>query len=83
MIIKEGVVQAQHIGAASKSQIQEFIDYYKSAGIQHIAMSTKDIISTVKKLKSNGIEFLPTRPIACINFSLSLNFIFITPKSVT
>jgi 4-hydroxyphenylpyruvate dioxygenase len=43
-----------------KSQIQEFIDYYKNAGIQHIAMSTKDIIGTVKKLKSNGVEFLPT-----------------------
>jgi len=43
-----------------KSQIQEFIDYYKNAGIQHIAMSTKNIIKTVKKLKSNGVEFLPT-----------------------
>ena len=43
-----------------KSQIQEFIDYYKGSGVQHVAMSTKDIISTVKKLKSNGIEFLPT-----------------------
>ena len=43
-----------------KSQIQEFIDFYKNAGIQHIAMSTKDIIKTVRKLKSNGVEFLPT-----------------------
>ncbi len=43
-----------------KSQIQEFIDFYKNAGIQHIAMSTKDIIRTVRKLKSNGVEFLST-----------------------
>ena len=43
-----------------KSQIQEFIDYYKGSGVQHVAMSTKDIISTVKKLKSNGVQFLPT-----------------------
>tara|TARA_Y100000588_G_scaffold393231_2_gene508358 strand:- start:190716 stop:191807 length:1092 start_codon:yes stop_codon:yes gene_type:complete len=43
-----------------KSQIQEFIDFYKNAGVQHIAMSTKDIIRTVRKLKSNGVEFLPT-----------------------
>ena len=47
-------------GGLKKSQIQEFIDYYKGSGVQHVAMSTKDIISTVKKLKSNGVQFLPT-----------------------
>lgn len=41
-----------------KSQIQEFIDYYQTAGIQHIAMSTRDIIETVSTLRKNGIEFL-------------------------
>ena len=43
-----------------KSQIQEFIDYYGTPGIQHLAFSTKDIISTVKKMKANGVDFLPT-----------------------
>ena len=43
-----------------KSQIQEFVDYYNGAGIQHVAMSTKDIIKTVKKLRSKAGEFLPT-----------------------
>ena len=43
-----------------KSQIQEFIDYYETAGVQHLAFSTKDIISTVKIMKKNGVEFLPT-----------------------
>ena len=43
-----------------KSQIQEFIDYYKSGGIQHIALSTKNIIKTVEKMKRNGVDFLPT-----------------------
>ena len=43
-----------------KSQIQEFIDYYETAGIQHLAFSTKDIISTVKLMRKNGVEFLPT-----------------------
>lgn len=43
-----------------KSQIQEYIDFYGGPGVQHIAMSTKNIIDTVKKLKSNGVEFLPT-----------------------
>ncbi len=42
----------------NKSQIQEFIDYYKSPGIQHVAMSTNDIIKTVTKLRNNGMEFL-------------------------
>lgn len=43
-----------------KSQIQEFIDYYESPGVQHVAMSTVDIIETVSKLKGNGVDFLPT-----------------------
>ena len=43
-----------------KSQIQEFIDYYGSAGIQHIALSTKNIIQTVKIMRENGVEFLET-----------------------
>ena len=43
-----------------KSQIQEYIDFYNGPGVQHVAMSTKDIIRTVKKLKSNGVQFLPT-----------------------
>jgi 4-hydroxyphenylpyruvate dioxygenase len=43
-----------------KSQIQEFIDFYNSSGVQHLALSTKNIIDTVKKMKQNGVEFLPT-----------------------
>ena len=43
-----------------KSQIQEFVEYYKGAGVQHVAMSSRDIIETVKKLRANGVEFLST-----------------------
>ena len=43
-----------------KSQIQEFIDYYETAGIQHLALSTKNIVQSVEKMKRNGVEFLPT-----------------------
>ncbi|MCL5665708.1 MAG: 4-hydroxyphenylpyruvate dioxygenase [Candidatus Thermoplasmatota archaeon] len=43
-----------------KSQIQEYIDYYKSAGVQHIALHTENIIDTVKRMKENGVEFLST-----------------------
>ncbi len=41
-----------------KSQIQEYLDYYYGPGVQHIACSTGDILSTVKQLRQNGIEFL-------------------------
>ncbi|HEV7644504.1 MAG TPA: 4-hydroxyphenylpyruvate dioxygenase [Pyrinomonadaceae bacterium] len=41
-----------------KSQIQEYIDYYRSAGVQHVALLCKDIVQTVAQLKENGVEFL-------------------------
>ena len=45
-------------GKGGKSQIQEYIDFYRSAGAQHIALLCKDIRQTVAKLQANGIEFL-------------------------
>ena len=41
-----------------KSQIEEYLDFYKSAGVQHIAIATDDIIQTVSELRQRGIEFL-------------------------
>ncbi|XP_022920227.1 4-hydroxyphenylpyruvate dioxygenase-like [Onthophagus taurus] len=41
-----------------KSQIQEYVDYYGGAGVQHIALNTQDIITAVKNLKERGLEFL-------------------------
>lgn len=41
-----------------KSQIEEYLDYYMTPGVQHVAMSTGDIIRTVRELKNRGIEFL-------------------------
>ncbi|MFN8418953.1 MAG: 4-hydroxyphenylpyruvate dioxygenase [Anaerolineae bacterium] len=41
-----------------RSQIQEYLDFYYGPGIQHIALSTGDIIQTVTALQNNGIEFL-------------------------
>jgi len=40
------------------SQIQEYIDFNYSAGVQHLALSTENIIETVGKLRANGVEFL-------------------------
>ena len=45
-------------GKGGKSQIQEYIDFYGSAGAQHVALLCKDILHTVAKLQENGIEFL-------------------------
>jgi 4-hydroxyphenylpyruvate dioxygenase len=41
-----------------KSQIEEYLDYYLTPGVQHIAMSTGDILQTVNSLQGRGIEFL-------------------------
>lgn len=41
-----------------KSQIEEYIDWYRGPGVQHIALITGDIISAVKKLHEQGVEFL-------------------------
>ena len=41
-----------------KSQIQEYLDYNCGAGIQHVALATKNIIQTVSQLKNSGVKFL-------------------------
>ena len=41
-----------------KSQIEEYLDYYHSPGVQHIAIATNDIRSTVTELRRRGVEFL-------------------------
>lgn len=41
-----------------KSQIEEYLDFYRGPGVQHIAVATDDIIGTVRALKSRGVEFL-------------------------
>ena len=41
-----------------KSQIEEYIEFYHGAGVQHIAIATDDIIATVGELRARGVEFL-------------------------
>lgn len=41
-----------------KSQVEEYLDFYGTSGVQHIAMETDDIIKTVTTLQSRGIDFL-------------------------
>ena len=41
-----------------KSQIEEYLEFHGGPGIQHIAVATDDVISTVRQLRARGIEFL-------------------------
>lgn len=41
-----------------KSQIEEYLEFYQGAGVQHIALATDDIIQSVQELRRRGVEFL-------------------------
>jgi 4-hydroxyphenylpyruvate dioxygenase len=41
-----------------KSQIEEYLDFYKGPGVQHIAVATDDIVATVTAMRQRGVEFL-------------------------
>ena len=43
-----------------KSQIDEYLDFYRGPGVQHLALATDDIIATVTALRDRGVEFLRT-----------------------
>ncbi|TBV28103.1 MULTISPECIES: 4-hydroxyphenylpyruvate dioxygenase [Flavobacteriaceae] len=45
-----------------RSQIEEYLDFYEGPGVQHIAVATDDIITTVSQLRSRGVEFLSIPP---------------------
>ena len=41
-----------------KSQIEEYLDFYGGAGVQHIAVATDNIVETVSAMRDRGVEFL-------------------------
>ena len=43
-----------------KSQIEEYLDFYGGAGVQHVAIATGDIVASVRALRANGVAFLTT-----------------------
>ncbi|TLF75348.1 4-hydroxyphenylpyruvate dioxygenase [Nocardia cyriacigeorgica] len=43
-----------------RSQIDEYLEFYRGPGVQHIALATSDILTCVDNLRREGIEFLPT-----------------------
>ena len=46
------------IGKKSKSQIDEYLEFYHGPGVQHIAVATNDIVHTVTELQKRGVQFL-------------------------
>ncbi|KAI9148544.1 hypothetical protein H9P43_010142 [Blastocladiella emersonii ATCC 22665] len=55
-----------------RSQIQEYVDYYGGAGVQHVALVTNDIIASVRALRNRGTEFLTIPPAYYENLKLRL-----------
>jgi 4-hydroxyphenylpyruvate dioxygenase len=45
-----------------RSQIEEYLEFYRGPGVQHIAMSTPDILATVEDLRGRGLEMLKVPP---------------------
>ncbi|MBD1371187.1 4-hydroxyphenylpyruvate dioxygenase [Hazenella sp. IB182357] len=43
-----------------KSQIEEYLQFYQGAGVQHVALMTSNIVNTIEELTRNGVEFLQT-----------------------
>ena len=41
-----------------KSQIEEYLEFYRGPGVQHIALATNDILHTVASCSEQGVEFL-------------------------
>ncbi|AWK08900.1 4-hydroxyphenylpyruvate dioxygenase [Streptomyces spongiicola] len=46
--------------AKKKSQIDEYLEFYGGAGVQHIALATNDIVATVRMMRAAGVRFLDT-----------------------
>ncbi|GAA4692248.1 4-hydroxyphenylpyruvate dioxygenase [Streptomyces buecherae] len=46
--------------AKKKSQIDEYLEFYGGPGVQHIALATNDIVSTVRAMRAAGVQFLDT-----------------------
>lgn len=41
-----------------QSQIEEYVDFYNGAGVQHIALLTDDIVRDIANMKARGVEFI-------------------------
>jgi 4-hydroxyphenylpyruvate dioxygenase len=48
------------VGKKRKSQIDEYLEFYRGPGAQHIALATGNIVASVEALQANGVDFLRT-----------------------
>jgi 4-hydroxyphenylpyruvate dioxygenase len=48
--------------ARRKSQIDEYLQFYGGPGVQHIALATDDIVTTVRAMRHNDVSFLRVPP---------------------
>ncbi|PYH98811.1 4-hydroxyphenylpyruvate dioxygenase [Aspergillus ellipticus CBS 707.79] len=55
-VVKMPINEPAH--GKKKSQIEEYVDYYNGAGVQHIALLTDNIIRDITNLKARGVEFI-------------------------
>lgn len=55
-VVKMPINEPAH--GKKKSQIEEYVQFYNGAGVQHIALRTTDIITTVANLRRRGVEFI-------------------------
>jgi 4-hydroxyphenylpyruvate dioxygenase len=63
-----------------QSQIEEYVDFYDGAGVQHIALLTDDIISAIADLKARGVEFIKVPETYYDNMWLRLKKAGMMPK---
>jgi len=55
-VVKMPINEPAH--GKKKSQIEEYVEFFNGAGVQHIALKTADIITTVTNMRSRGVEFI-------------------------
>ncbi len=58
-----------------KSQIQEYLDTYRGAGVQHLAFGTNDIVQSISALRSRGVRFLEANAAYFVDVRQRLDFL--------
>lgn len=77
-IVKMPINEPAH--GKKQSQIEEYVDFYDGAGVQHIALLTDDIISAITNLKARGVEFIKVPPTYYDNMWMRLKKAGMMPK---
>uniref|UniRef100_A0A093VQW7 4-hydroxyphenylpyruvate dioxygenase n=1 Tax=Talaromyces marneffei PM1 TaxID=1077442 RepID=A0A093VQW7_TALMA len=77
-IVKMPINEPAH--GKKQSQIEEYVDFYDGAGVQHIALLTDDIISAITNLKARGVEFIKVPPTYYDNMWMRLKEAGMMPK---